>query len=207
MICTSCKEDLLPSPENFYQAKGRSVNPCKRCKNKSSREWYAANSERHRDMTKSWHDRNKERAEAYYSQYRTDNKDKCMASVRDWAARNRRALNEKEKAKIKSDPQFRLLRNVRRAVCGMLTGKQGSSRHLSYTMEELKKHLERQFCDGMNWGNYGAAWHVDHIVPISSFNITGPNCEDFRACWALSNLRPLWADMNLSKGAKETHLI
>jgi hypothetical protein len=53
----------------------------------------------------------------------------------------------------------------------------------------------------MTWKNYGK-WHIDHIRPISSFKITGIDCEDFKKCWSLSNLQPLWAFDNLSKGTK-----
>ena len=72
---------------------------------------------------------------------------------------------------------------------------------VGYTVEDLKKHLEKQFKDGMNWGNYGK-WHIDHILPISAFNFEKPEDEDFQRCWALKNLRPFWAKDNFSKGGK-----
>ena len=75
-----------------------------------------------------------------------------------------------------------------------------------YTLEELMAHLERQFLPGMTWGNRGE-WHIDHIVPQSAFSFTSAEDEDFRACWALCNLRPLWAKDNILKSAKRTHLI
>ena len=53
----------------------------------------------------------------------------------------------------------------------------------------------------MIWGNYGD-WHIDHKIPISAFNFTKPEHEDFKRCWALSNLQPLWAKDNISKNAK-----
>jgi hypothetical protein len=53
----------------------------------------------------------------------------------------------------------------------------------------------------MTWGNYGQ-WHVDHKIPISAFNYETPDDIDFKRCWALKNLRPMWAKENISKGAK-----
>ena len=38
---------------------------------------------------------------------------------------------------------------------------------LPYTPEELRKHLEKQFDENMNWENYGIYWHIDHIYPQS----------------------------------------
>lgn len=72
---------------------------------------------------------------------------------------------------------------------------------VGYTVAELRAHLEAQFSFGMSWSNMGE-WHIDHRRPIASFEIAGPDCPEFRAAWALSNLQPLWASDNLRKGAK-----
>lgn len=58
----------------------------------------------------------------------------------------------------------------------------------------------------MSWNNYGE-WHVDHIVPVASFSFASADDADFKACWAITNLRPLWADANMQKHDKRTHLI
>ena len=59
------------------------------------------------------------------------------------------------------------------------------------------------FQPGMSWDNYGKyGWHVDHRIPVSSFNIISYDCDDFRKCWALENLQPLWAIDNIRKGNK-----
>jgi len=72
---------------------------------------------------------------------------------------------------------------------------------LGYTKHQLMEHLESQFTDGMSWDNM-SEWHIDHIRPVSSFNYTTTECEDFKKCWALSNLQPLWAVDNLRKSDK-----
>ena len=69
---------------------------------------------------------------------------------------------------------------------------------VGYTITKLKKHLQKQFVEGMTWENYGR-WHIDHKIPLSVFNYTKPEHKDFKRCWALSNLRPLWAEDNLKK--------
>ncbi len=71
---------------------------------------------------------------------------------------------------------------------------------VGYTASDLIKHLESLFKPNMTWKNYGK-WHIDHIIPISSFNITSAECEDFKKCWTLENLRPLWAKINIRKGS------
>ena len=70
--------------------------------------------------------------------------------------------------------------------------------------EELLAHFESLFTDDMSWDNMGE-WHIDHIRPKASFNqeqLADPTSEDFKKCWALNNLQPLWAKDNHSKGAK-----
>jgi len=49
----------------------------------------------------------------------------------------------------------------------------------------------------MTWDNYGK-WHVDHIIPISSFNLTLET--EVEKCFHFTNLQPLWAKDNLKKG-------
>jgi hypothetical protein len=70
---------------------------------------------------------------------------------------------------------------------------------VSYTVQELKMHLEDLFENGMSWDNYGE-WHIDHIVPQSWFKYNNANDKDFKKCWALENLQPLWEKANCSKG-------
>lgn len=53
----------------------------------------------------------------------------------------------------------------------------------------------------MTWANYGkSGWHIDHIKPCASFDLSDPDQQ--KACFHYSNLQPLWAFDNLSKGAK-----
>lgn len=73
---------------------------------------------------------------------------------------------------------------------------------VGYTIVQLKKHLEKQFEPGMTWGNRGTEWHIDHIVPVAAFNFETPDDIDFKRCWALTNLRPLWAPDNIKKRDK-----
>lgn len=80
------------------------------------------------------------------------------------------------------------------------------SKHLGYSMSELKQHLERQFTKGMTWENKGK-WHIDHITPASSFNFSSANDKEFHACFGLHNLRPMWGRENIQKGARLEFLL
>ena len=63
----------------------------------------------------------------------------------------------------------------------------------------MQMHLEQGFDKNMNWNNYGE-WHVDHIIPCDSFDLTKDG--DLKQCFHWSNLQPLWASDNIRKSNK-----
>ena len=154
--------------------------------------------------------------------YRKNNRDKILKSSRKSYLKHREALNSKKRENRKNNPEKyidsnrrynqkrrstakgRLSDNMTGAIYKSLTlNKNGRSWEslVGYTAGQLKRHLESLFTDGMSWDNYGE-WHIDHKIPIKAFNYTKPEHEDFKRCWALSNLQPMWAKDNISKGAK-----
>ena len=69
---------------------------------------------------------------------------------------------------------------------------------LPYSIEDLCKHFESKFTEGMTWDNYGD-WHIDHVKPDSWFTYSSTDDQGFKDSWALENLQPLWAKDNISK--------
>ena len=59
-------------------------------------------------------------------------------------------------------------------------------------------HLEAQFSPGMTWDNYGKHWSVDHIDPLTAFDLADAD-ECQRACH-YTNLQPLTVSDNARKG-------
>jgi hypothetical protein len=69
------------------------------------------------------------------------------------------------------------------------------------SVSALRRQLQAQFSEGMNWENYGrSGWHIDHIRPCASFDLSDPAQQ--RICFHYTNLQPLWAADNIRKGAK-----
>ena len=156
-------------------------------------------------------------------QYRINHLAEIKGNQRRWYNENKdypkkwRSLNpEKVKQSMKksykkriSTPHGRLNGNIKTALHHSLCGGVKNGRHwetlVGFTVDQLKKHLEKQFKPGMNWENYGKqGWEIDHIIPISAFNFEKTEDIDFKRCWALKNLQPLWAKENLRKHAKLT---
>lgn len=115
-----------------------------------------------------------------------------------------RSAKRKERNK---DPIYamrgRVSRMISHALASVNAVKSGSVFvTLGYTPFELKRHIERQFLDGMTWDNR-SAWQVDHIIPIS----TASTEADVYALNQLSNLRPMWSAENSRKRNKVLTLL
>ncbi len=127
-------------------------------------------------------------------------------------ARNRARNKASRKAKLRvkyADPIQRGLANRMRCRMwsALRTGKgKPLEGVLGYSVAALKRHLERQFTKGMSWDNW-SQWHIDHIVPVVSYTFTSYDDPELRACWALTNLRPLWKGKNREKSYHRTHLL
>lgn len=150
-------------------------------------------------------------------QWRQNNKILCRKYKRAWKAANPdkyRAIHTNSKRRrLAADPQLKLSRRLRESIKKWFKSKNGTRGNvgklincIGYTCVELKTHLERQFLPSMSWDNYGA-WHIDHIIPLAAFRFSSMDDPEFKAAWALSNLRPLWAQDNIKKGAKRTLLL
>jgi len=151
--------------------------------------------ERKRKNYDKWYEQNKDYRKEYLKKYRENNVDKIKQIKRDYE-RNRKAR----------DPLYKLISNFRTAIYQVLKESNVEKNGhyfdiLGYTPEELINHLEKQFTEGMTWENYGE-FHVDHKLPISSFNIKEIGDEEFMRCWCLDNLQPMWGEENIRKSNK-----
>lgn len=108
-------------------------------------------------------------------------------------------FNEPLKKKLKN----RMSRRMRHALSNKNLSKEWIHifKLVGFSVEELKVHLESKFQVGMTWENIGD-WHIDHVFPESKFNYKSFEDLEFKQCWSLSNLQPLWAEDNLKKGNK-----
>jgi len=190
----------------------------------TDRKWKKANPERVREGRKNYYENNKEPQKEYSRQWSKENPQKKKEMFSDWYLKNReenikrarewQAQNpEKSRLSKRADwkrryanPKNRLSFCVSGAVRRSLNGKTKDGVHweslVGYSIMDLRKHLERQFQNGMTWDNYGSTWHLDHIIPVAVFNFETPRDLDFKRCWSLQNLQPLGASENMSKGAK-----
>lgn len=119
----------------------------------------------------------------------------------------RKKSTERHLHNYRTNPIYRLKHNQRKRISiafDRVNNKHHKSitsmRLIGCTQEELIKHIESKFENGMNWDNYGKVWHVDHIIPISWFDLSNKNCQ--KIAFNFNNLQPLWKHENLKKGAR-----
>lgn len=153
--------------------------------------------------------RNRDDRNAKQRQRRSEDPERYREYVKRWQRENPEKVRALWRRRI-SSPRGALTNTVRAAVHrGIIHGGKNGKRTfeaLGYSVDALMAHLERQFTRGMSWQNYGE-WHVDHIRPLASFSFETVDDPGFKDAWALTNLRPLWADENRQKNDRRIFLL
>jgi hypothetical protein len=200
--CIQCK---VPQPRNNFFCKNKAnnllYNRCKVCLKK------------HRKPQKTNKEKVRARMKIYRPQYRLQHR-----------VHIRTLQNIRTKERKHLDPVFKIRCSVSKTIWRMLKiqnsskGRKSSLQYLSYTIDELKAHLESLFEPWMTWENWGIynakswddndpttwKWNIDHIIPQSDLPYTTMTDENFQKCWDLSNLRPLSAKQNHTDGVNRS---
>ena len=176
--CCKCKK-VLPLKRDYFHFKKASptgfTDQCRSCKKIYNKEYNLKNNEVLIEKKKVYFQKVKKERYAY------------------------------EKKRRQEDPDYKMKKYLRSRLWDILVRKKnlksfgGALKILGCSVEEFWQHLEKQFQPGMTRKNYGA-WHVDHIKPCASFDFTDP--KQVKECFHYTNLQPLWAKDNFSKGAK-----
>jgi hypothetical protein len=146
------------------------------------------------------------------------------------AERRRLLKRLNRQKRVENDPCFRFRENVSAFIRQILkrsgSSKMGQSikQSLPAPIEVMVAHINMLFAhpdnltpDGeiwMSWDNWAPfdpktwidddysthTWHLDHIIPQSKLPYTSMEDDNFKKCWALENLRPYSAKLNLSEG-------
>jgi len=198
-VCTKCsiEKSLLEYNVCSRVKDGRKAE-CRECQRLGSKEYKLKNNKKIKEYNSKWNSENK----TYYQEYRkiwmVENYDKVLETRKRFKEKNPSYYNNYNKQRKKQDVLFRLIFDMRNSVNRYL--KYRSKRTFDIvgcTPESLREHLETQFINGMSWDNR-SEWHIDHIIPLSSAKTEE---ELYKLCH-YSNLQPLWAGDNLSKGTK-----
>lgn len=131
-----------------------------------------------------------------YAKRATVDREKLNAQARESYLRNAPRKLAEQKVKRRTNPAFAIHMRVSSSVRNSL----GRSRLdtswiklLDFSAADLHSHLERQFTEGMTWERFMAGdIEIDHVIPVSFFRPKEVDSVEFRMCWNLKNLQPLW---------------
>lgn len=211
--CSICKEYVCIELFSVTK-KGKQESRCMECNRKRSRERYQRNLERDREKnrqkSRDFRQNHPDKVKQYRKNLVKSNKERS----KEYYAKNKTQINanknERDKERLKTDILFRTKHYLRVRLNKELrrvntTKSDRTVSLLGCSIEELRAHLESNFTIGMSWENYGIwqmdkpmTWHIDHIRPCASFDLSDP--EQQRECFHWTNLQPLWAIDNLTKG-------
>ncbi len=137
---------------------------------------------------------------------RLKNKESNIISRRNYRIKNLEKIRAYYRDYRKKDTVGQIAARLYSRINGALKVSNAEKHHKTIELvgcpvSVLKKHLEARFKIGMSWKDK-KRFHIDHIIPLSRFDLTDPAQQ--KKAFHYTNLQPLWAFENLSKGSKLT---
>jgi Fe2+ transport system protein B len=182
-----------------------------------NKQWIENNKEKFKQYNKNNRHKYKEYDKQYYKVYIQNNREKIQQSQKEWRLNNPNYYKEKRKRENQKFKEYnnnynKLKREknisfrIKQCVASNInfnikkhknTKTNTTIKYLGCSIQEYIVYLENMFLEGMNWGNYGAIWEIDHIIPISSFDLTQDD-NIFKA-FNYKNTQPLFKTTEIAK--------
>ena len=172
--CSTCKQVLSLS---CFERRGKGLgrSQCHTCYAAAKHAQYLRNKQRYNTSQQK-------------KDYVLKNSNRILAYHKEW-----------RRARYAKDPVFRMLRLMRGRFYNFVKAPKDKSsfEYIGCSPQHLKLWLQFQFRPGMTWSNLGSYWHIDHIIPVSRFQI----CE-MHIAFHWTNVQPLTAEDNMKKSSK-----
>lgn len=220
-ICITCNEkkssDLYSNDKSRKDGKRPECKVCKSARDKKYREtniekvkkmnenYYLNNTEILKEKSKKWYQENLEQSKDVRAKYYQDNREKMDLAKQKWYEKNKEKMkiwtNTYFKNKYQNDQDYKIKTIMNKRIRDYIKSKNKPTlEFLGCSIKDFKKWIEYQFDENMNWDNMGSYWHFDHVKPCKSFNFSVES--EILECYNWTNLRPLKASENISKGSK-----
>lgn len=216
ILCINCNK-IKNELDFYFRKSGKIIKPCKDCKRKYQKNYYNNNKQNIESYRKDYYCNNK--SQLIYNQKLRSQKRKSQ--IAEYQKKYRKINKDKfkiykNKARNKLSIKLKIL--VSNAIYQVLRKNKNNFscfKYLNYSAKDLKNHLEKQFEPWMNWKNHGIydpktwddnnhltwTWNIDHIIPQSDLPYESMDCDNFKRCWDLSNLRPYSSKQNILDGS------
>jgi len=150
-------------------------------------ERYERNKEYRKQQCKEYYEKNREKIRAQRSQFHSDNPE-----------------NRKEQQKKRRErPDVKLEMTLRRRARRCLVYGNRCMQYLGcsiYFLQEWFKYQFKLIDPLMTLENHGSYWEIDHVKPVSSFDLNKE--EDVKCCFHWTNVSPLEKSLNRQKSKK-----
>ena len=160
----------------------------------------------HKKEARAYRIKNRKRLNKQSDLWYKNHPEKRKAKAKRRWERNKVAIMKRAQERINSTPSLKIPRLLRDRLKKAIRGgyKAGSAiKDLGCSIVFLKERFESLFeahpitGEQMGWENYGIRWHIDHIIPLSYFNLS--DHQQIKVACNYKNLRPLWIEDNLKK--------
>jgi hypothetical protein len=197
-ICSKCKEpkELKHYVKDKYSKDGISYK-CKECNKKYKND----NKESIKKCWKIYYQTNKEEIKRKSKEYintripeRTEYNRKRFQEKKEQIYEYNRKHRNIPTNKLKEALRISLLNILRR---NKINKNNKSAKYLGCTLEEYKQHIEQQFKPEMNWVNWGEVWELDHMKPLSKFDMSIE--ENIFKAFHYTNMQPLFKTTEIAK--------
>jgi hypothetical protein len=212
------KDKLTVKMREYYSANKLAIRASARDARKANpeefrrrkRDWCRNNPDKVRAMNSRWNSENQEYIKQYRKIYYAKNKSRISDRGAEYRRKNADAIRARSRVKWQrrwhGDQVFRARKLVSGSIYkslksrGVSKGGESVFRFLGYTRDELYSHLISTLPPGYAESDFAEGkLHIDHITPHSAFPYTSMDCELFRMCWSLENLRLIPAGQNIRK--------
>lgn len=192
-VCNTCKVE-----QPIQQFEVRRAD-CKECV-KQVKQPYLKSTRAHRtEMTRKYRENHPEYVK------------KDLENTKEYNRIHRKEISAKERERVKNDPAFRVKKNLRiyfRDLAKDFNDQKPRKGKIYESMISIlgcdarffRSWLAYQFDDNMTFDNQGSYWHIDHITPTASFDLTTD--DGVKKCFHWSNMQPLEKTENMKKSRK-----
>lgn len=200
-----CKECIRKMDRDFYSKNKETIAPIKREKMKiysiENREEINKRSIDRYHRTKQLKPRVKKEKIVKIKEV---NPKKTRSEIwQNWYSKNKDYIKEKNNLPL-NKMKRNVMRYINRALINTVKGYK-SLELIGLSIQDYREYLECQFDNNINWENYGSYWHIDHIIPVSLFDLSDK--EEQKKAFNFRNTRPLESKENISKGNRRiSHL-
>lgn len=179
----------------------------------ASKRWRVSNPDKQKKSFDSWRVKNLEKDRKRLRDNSKKNREGAKKASRNYRLNNPEKIKEYrynyEKDRLKKDPSFKFINNLRTRQRSVLKGKTSTTKGLGCSGEGLVHHLSSKFTEGMTLENHGYGenkWNIEHIIPLVSHEKDSEGnwdkCSQYnKKLIHYTNLQPMWWRLNLEKGS------